>query len=198
METREEQMKIFRTTDYFHMTEEEAGTPAGNLEVKAMKNLTKKTIFLLIAVIEVLLLIMVWVAQKRSESLDKEDVVTVSSEQVIAYEQEVIAKNKEKYKECDTEIPVDTKDENIQLDDSFDMILNSMSSTQEASEAYKLRSTIKQLAVSQNVNISDVTYVDIVYDEVHMCYAYVVKLNNVDYNVYLTDDDTSYWEKQDE
>lgn len=161
-----------------------------------MKNLTKKTVFLLIATIVVLLLIVVWAAQKKSESQNKEDEVTVTSEQALAYEQEVDAKNNEKYKECDTEITVDTEDENIQLDDSFDVILNSMSSTQEASEAYKLRSTIKQLAISQNVNISDVTYVNIVYDEVHMCYAYVVKLNNVDYNVYLTDDDTSYWEKE--
>ena len=163
---------------------------------KSCENFKKKTVFLIIAVIGVLLLIMVWAAQKKSESQNKEDEVTVTSEQALAYEQEVDAKNNEKYKECDTEITVDTEDENIQLDDSFDVILNSMSSTQEASEAYKLRSTIKQLAISQNVNISDVTYVNIVYDEVHMCYAYVVKLNNVDYNVYLTDDDTSYWEKE--
>ena len=34
MEIREEQMKIFRTTDYFHMTEEEAGAPAGKYGTK--------------------------------------------------------------------------------------------------------------------------------------------------------------------
>lgn len=162
------------------------------IQLKSKKVITSAITVL--AIVLVIITILLMTNTKRNEG-ETDYELAESTEDINDYYDKKEKKNKEKYSKCDTEVEVKDEDANLELNSTFDMVLASMTSTQEASEAYKLKSTVNQLANALNVKINEIDYVDIKYEEAYLCYAYVVEVNGKNYDIFLTDDEKAYWEE---